>query len=134
MQKKFVNFDEAVATRRNQTSAELGTTGTANGMGMETIKSETNPKILRVGTNKLLFSALLFVFCVSVNAQTVSYTDPSGVTATYTYSTDGVGPVEDRPHARLTDITNFPSSVTKWVIPEFVTFSNGTFPVREFRS
>ena len=59
--------------------------------------------------------------------QTVTYTDPSGVTATYD-SNDG------NSFAILSGITNIPTSVTKWVIPEYVTFDNGsTFPVTELR-
>jgi hypothetical protein len=62
----------------------------------------------------------------NVLAQTVSYTDASGVTCTYEYAYGNYA------YARLTEITAFPSSVTKWVIPEYITFSNGTFPLKDF--
>ena len=64
----------------------------------------------------------------SVLAQeTVSYTDASGVTATY--ASHGV-----YEECYLTKVTNLPASVTKWVIPEQITFSSGTFPVIEINT
>ena len=80
----------------------------------------------RFSLRKVAMIACLAVFSFSANnalAQTVEYTDPSGVTATYEYSNNGYE------HAIMTGITNVPASVTKWVIPEYITFSNGTFPL-----
>ncbi len=69
------------------------------------------------------FCLCMVAFASKTMAQTdVSYTDPSGVTATYQYGNGD---------AWMIAITNFPASVTKWVIPEFITFSNGTFPVTQ---
>ena len=58
--------------------------------------------------------------------ETITYTDPSGVTAIY--KTIGT----DMSSAVVVDITNVPTSVTKWVIPEYITFSHGTVPVTQF--
>jgi hypothetical protein len=54
---------DVVAEKSCQTRAELGRT---SGMGIETIKSECNPKNLRVGRNKIQRIFLIFtVFCIS---------------------------------------------------------------------
>ena len=75
--------------------------------------------------NVAMIIACLTVFNAnSLLAQTVTYTDPSGVTAIYEYSANGGA------HAVMTGITDVPATVIKWVIPEQITFSSGTFPLK----
>jgi hypothetical protein len=73
--------------------------------------------------------AVLAVFSLFANSalaqETVSFTDASGVTCTYTSH----GTFQE---CYLTRVTNLPASVTKWVIPEQITFPGGTLPVVDF--
>ena len=80
----------------------------------------------RFNLRNVAMIACLAVFSFSANnalAQTVSYTDPSGVTCTYTYGI-GIGDA-----ASLSKCDNMPASVTKWVVPETITTGGVSYKV-----
>jgi len=68
------------------------------------------------------------IFSSSLLAQTVDYTDASGVKCTYDLSrgqvVEGEGPVAD-----IVRIKELPATVTKWVLPETITTGGITYKV-----
>ena len=87
--------------------------------------------------NKKVFSlrnVVAIVICLvvfsanNVLAQTFNYTDANGVECTYQYQNPNPGDE----YIDLTGVVNFPASVTKWVIPEYVPYDGRTVRVERF--
>ena len=86
------------------------------------INSKFNLRI--VATRLACLSVLLSAAALTgkTMAQTFDYTDASGVTCTYSPTTqNGIDVVH------LTTLVDFPATVTKWVLPEMVTHSGTTY-------